>query len=97
LLMGALMLSYLRADAKNAEDLEVLSFTHDHLEKIQNFAKKDLGLFNWEWARVHKALSLQKILSQPEEFVRKGHRRKQGIILSEAFPLAVDLAYIDAV
>lgn len=97
LLMGGVMLSYLRADAKNAEDLEVLSFKHEHLEKIQNFAKKDLGLFNWEWAQVHKALSLQKILSQPEDFLKKGHRRRQGVLMSEAFPLAVDLAYIDAV
>ncbi len=96
LLAGAMILAYLRAVEKNGGH-EVIHITHHESEKVEHFAKKDLGLHNWEWARIQKAISLQKTLSQPDEYMRKGHRRRQSLVMSEAFPLAVDLAFIDAV
>jgi poly(A) polymerase len=97
LLSGTLVLGWLRASShKDPDDLIKTSDLHqnEHLEKL---AKEQLGLHNWELGRIIKALSLQKLLSAPDEFQRRGGRRRNAVLFSEAFPLAVDLAHIDAV
>ncbi|MBK9294914.1 MAG: poly(A) polymerase [Oligoflexia bacterium] len=96
LLLGAFMLALIRARSKNPNSEEIINHSTEEYTRVENFAKKDLGIFNWEWARIHKAISLQKTLAKPEEFMRKGHRRKMAFLSSDAFPLAVDLSFIDA-
>ncbi len=98
LLAGAFILAQQRSLEKNwSQAHDVLSFTNADAEKIDEFAKKDLGLFNWEWDRIHKAMALQRTLAEPDVYMKKGQRRREGLLFSEAFPLAVDLAFIDAV
>lgn len=96
LLLGTLIVALMRARSKNPDSDEIIHFSSSEYEKMENFAKKELGIFNWEWARLHKAISLQKTLAKPEDFMRKGQRRKQALVTSEDFPLAVDLGFIDA-
>jgi hypothetical protein len=52
-------------------------------------------MHNWEIARVIKAISLQKSLTQIDEYKRKGTRRRYAVLFAEAFPLALALAHID--
>lgn len=96
LLAGVLILGLLRSHSRTPpeEMLKSHEFHSDHLNKL---AKEHLGLHNWELSRIVKALGMQKILAQPEEFKRRGTRRKNAVLLAEAFPLAIDLAHIDAV
>jgi poly(A) polymerase len=96
LLQGTLLLGWLRGHLKTAAD-EILKASDIHSDKLAHLAKDELGLHNWEWSRIQKALGLQRILAQPEEFRRRGIKRRQALLQSEAFPLSVDLAYIDAI
>jgi len=97
LLSGTLVLGWLRASShSSSDDLIKTSDLHQN-ERLQNLAKDQLGLHNWELGRIVKALSLQRLLSSPDEFQKRGQRRRNAVIFSEAFPLAVDLAHIDAV
>lgn len=98
LLAGALLLSQQRALEKNRTLIEeILPFSHEDAAAADDFAKKDLGLFNWEWGCISKALHMQVILADPDHFLKKGRRRRMALLSNEAFALAVDLAHIDAV
>jgi poly(A) polymerase len=96
LLQGSLILGWLRGHSKAGVE-EPLRGSDLHSDPLSNFAKKELGLHNWEFSRIQRALGLQKVLLQAEEFKKRGARRRMALLQSEAFPLAVDLAHIDAV
>ena len=96
LLAGALVLGWLRVHPRYHHEQ---TFRHEDLfesKPLATLMKDNLGLHNAEIAGIIKALSLQKLLHNVEEFKKKGHRRKMSFLQSEAFPLALDLAHVDA-
>jgi poly(A) polymerase len=97
LLAGTVMLGWLRARhglATREDELIKSSYTHD--EHFVRLAKDQMGLHNWEMSVITRAISIQKMLTDPEDFRKRGQKRRNALLFNEAFPLAVNLAHIDA-
>lgn len=97
LLAGTVVLGWFRAQSKKDPTALITASELHSNTHLHRLSKDQLGLHNWEISRIMRAISMHKILSEPDEFQRRGHRRKNAVLLNEAFPLAVDLAHIDAV
>lgn len=95
-LFGVLMLAYMRAHL-HADPLQPVGMTPEQEQKLSEFMKKELGIFNLEESMIIRALELQPELTKVEEHKRKGHRRKKGFVRNEALPLALVFAEIDHV
>jgi poly(A) polymerase len=96
LLQGAMILGWLRSGPKGSPT-DLLKNSDIYSDSLDKLAKMEMGLHNWEYSRIQKALTLQKILANPDEFKRRGQRRRAALLQSEAFPLGVDLAHVDAI
>ena len=58
-------------------------------EKIQNFCKHELGVFNAELIHIEQAFRVLPKLTDFEEFSRKGERKRAGLLNQKAFPLGL--------
>lgn len=58
-------------------------------EKIQNFAKQELGVFNAELIQIEQAFKILPKLTNFEDFKRKGIRRQVGLLNQKSFPLGL--------
>lgn len=91
-LFGCVLLGWLRAQHLD-KDIDFYQLRNNEVWK--KLAKEELGLHNWELSNIERALKLQRILANPEGFMRKGRRRKSAVLQADIFPLAVDLAFVD--
>lgn len=58
-------------------------------EKIQDFCKHELGVFNAELIHIEQAFRVVPKLTDFEEFSRKGARKRAGLLNQKSFPLGL--------
>lgn len=75
------------------ENLDVHRLFED--ARFGYFMKEELGMYKFEQASVYNAIELLPVLSQVEEFRRKGERRQLHVLKNEGIHLALQLAEVD--
>ncbi len=88
-LFGTLLLAVLRSrfdgnDRTHLNDKEMIKLMRD-----------ELGMFKYEQALFGKSLQLQSIMKKKRDFEKRGPRRRQAVVGTEAFKLALQLAERD--
>lgn len=91
-LFGQLILAYVRARIERDPHA-----TRDWASenRLIEFMKSELGIFNQELTLIIKAFELQSELREVDSFKKRGHRRKVGFFKNESVPLAILFAELD--
>ena len=79
------------------EDFSAFTKAHEILEHplLARLMRDELGMFKTEQADFAKAIHMRSILSQRKLWEGRGERRRQAVVSSPAFPLALKLAERD--
>lgn len=90
-LFGTLLLAVLRShDDEQIRGRETL----DKPEMIQ-LMRDEMGMFKYEQALFSKALQLHALMKRKREFEKRGPRRRQAVVQTDAFKIALQLAERD--
>lgn len=94
-LYNAFLLAVLRARYHGEDEAQAHSRNVLDQPELQNLIRDELGMFKYENALCAKALHLQPIMKRKAEFEKRGPRRRQAIVMTDAFRLALQLAQRD--
>lgn len=86
-LFGVFLWSMYQASAQGESEQEALDWISS--EKVQEFAKREMGVFNTELTGIEQAFKTIPRLEDFETFERKGRRRQIGLLNQKSFPLAL--------
>lgn len=86
-LFGVLVWSIALASAEHIDFERLIKWIKS--EKIQEFCKHELGIFNAELIHIEQAFKILPKLSNLEEFKRKGARKQTGLLNQKSFPLGL--------
>ncbi len=94
-LMSGITFAYFRAAISNDPAEEHTTSSMVKNKNLQEFTKRELGIFNYEQSLILRAIQLQSFLHKREEFERRGERRRSAALNNDAMPLAIKLAKLD--
>jgi len=86
-LFGLLIWSIALASSEHVDFERMIKWIKS--EKTQDFCKHELGIFNAELIHIEQAFKILPKLSNFEEFLRKGERKKVGLLNQKSFPLGL--------
>ena len=89
-LFGTLLLAVLRALYEDHRGREIL----DQPEMVR-LMRDELGMFKYEQSLFAKALQLHSLMKRKREFEKRGPRRRQAVVQTDAFKVALQLAERD--
>jgi poly(A) polymerase len=96
-LFALLVLAYVRAAVQPDVTLPLKASEWEEHPQLGPLMHNELGIFKFEQQVIAKALHLQSLLRQVEEFSRRGVRRQLAVLRNESFHLALTLAERDRV